>query len=156
MISNPKTQKFGFSNAGVLVRSCSTFWRYSNFLQAPKNHFVGMFWGDFASKWCAALSFDASVGGPEGQVSSFNANLCMKNSVEPNIIVASQYLKIQCLQQIHKYFKLLINDFKSENSRILVLKCWGFGPVMLHFFMVFKFSSGAQKPFRRYVLGRFC
>ena len=156
MISNPKIDFFWFSNVGVLVRSCCTFWRYPNFLQAPQNHFVGMFWGDFASKWCAALSFDASLGRPEGQVSSFNANLCMKNIVEPNILFASQYLKIQCLQQIQKYLTLLINDFKSENRRHLVLNWWGFGPVMLFFLSVSEFSPGAKKTFRRYVLGWFC
>ena len=71
--------------------------------------FLGLFYVCFACKWCAALSSAVSSGGPEGQVSTFNANVFFKNTAEPNLNDIENNVENEYLQQVLQYLKLRIH-----------------------------------------------
>ena len=66
----------------------------------------------FTSKWCAALSSVVCLGGPEGQVAGFNANVVFKNTAEPDVYILKTYLRNEYLQQNLKNMKLQKSVFK--------------------------------------------
>ena len=60
----------------------------------------------FTSKWCAALSSVVCLGGPEGQVAGFNANVVFKNITAPDVYIMETYFRNEYLQQNLKNIKL--------------------------------------------------
>ena len=69
------------------------------------------------SKWCAALSSVVCLGGPEGQVAGFNANVVFKNIAEPDVYILETYLRNEYLQQNLKNMKLQKKVFKMYFER---------------------------------------
>ena len=66
----------------------------------------------FTRKWCAALFSVVCLGGPEGQVARFNANVFFKNTADPNVYIIETYLRNEYLQQNLKNMKPQKNVFK--------------------------------------------
>ena len=66
----------------------------------------------FISKWCAALSSVVCLGGPEGQVAGFNANVVFENIIVPDVHIMETYLRNEYLQQNLKNMKPQKNVFK--------------------------------------------
>ena len=52
-----------------------------------ENNLFGMLCVLFNSKWCAALSSVVCLGGPEGQVAGFNANVFFENISGPDVYI---------------------------------------------------------------------
>ena len=67
--------------------------------------------------WCAALSSVVCLGGPEGQVAGFNANVVFKNIAEPDVYILETYLRNEYLQQNLKNMKLQKKVFKMYFER---------------------------------------
>ena len=73
----------------------------------------------FISKWCAALSSVVCLGGPEGQVAGFNANVFFENISAPDVEIMETYFRNEYLQQNLKNIKLQKNVFKIHFERVL-------------------------------------
>ena len=71
----------------------------------------------FAGKWCAALSSVVCLGGPEGQVAGFNANVWFENISGPDVYILETYLRNEYLQQNLNNMKLQKNVFKMYFER---------------------------------------
>ena len=84
----------------------------------------------FNRKWCAALSSVVCLGGPEGQVAGFNANVVFKNIAEPDVNILETYLTNEYLQQNLKNMKLPKNVSRTHSERFCHAFFLGFGPAL--------------------------
>ena len=63
------------------------FWQSPKTQKSFENCLFGMFCVLFTGKWCAALSSVVCLGGPEGQVAGFNANVFFENISGPDVYI---------------------------------------------------------------------
>ena len=114
---------FGMSLASCLYE---LFLKKSKMSQNFEKSFLGLFYVCFACKWCAALSSAVSTGGPEGQVSKFNANVCFKNIPVPYVNDIERNVENEYLQQVLQYLKPRIHASTDPKCWIVAFKLWGF------------------------------
>ena len=84
----------------------------------------------FNRKWCAALSSVVCLGGPEGQVAGFNANVVFGNITVPDVHIMETYLRNEHLQQNLKNMKLQKNVFKMYFDRFSHENSLGIWPAL--------------------------
>ena len=111
-------------------RKKALFWRSPKNAKSFKNNFFRMFCVLFTSKWCAALSSVVCLGGPEGQVAGFNANVWFENISGPDVYILKTYLRNEYLQQNLNNMKLQKNVFKMYFERFWHANFLGFGPAL--------------------------
>ena len=113
-----------------LLRGCknAVFCRSLKIAKSFKNMVFWMFCVVFIIKWCAALSSVVCLGGPEGQVAGFNANVVFENISPPDVYIMERSFRNEYLQQNLKNMKLQKNVFKMNFERLSHENSLGTGP----------------------------
>ena len=134
------------------------FWKASKMTKNSQKLFLVFlvtFFVRFASKWCAAISSAVSLGGPEGQVFKFNANLWLQNITASYVHFSERYSQNGYLRWVPVYLKLQIRTSNVSKSWNLDLKLSGFWVHMWAKMTIFWKHPKWPKTFKSYFQWRF-